>query len=87
MCGIVGVVWNEKRRSISAQTLDAMTDVLRHRGPDGRGTYAKQNPNGTGVALGHRRLAIIDLEGGRQPLANEDGTVWITFNVSIPVGN
>jgi asparagine synthase (glutamine-hydrolysing) len=83
MCGIVGAMWNGKRRSISAETLDSMTDILSHRGPDGRGTYAKQFPSGTGIAIGHRRLAIIDLEGGHQPLSNEDGTVWITFNGEI----
>ena len=52
-----------------------MTHALRHRGPDGQGV--KDFPQ---AVLGHRRLAIIDRAGGSQPLANEDGTVWITFN-------
>jgi asparagine synthase (glutamine-hydrolysing) len=56
-----------------------MTRTLVHRGPDGEG-YEYPAPN---VGFGHRRLSIIDLEGGRQPLSNEDGTVWITFNGEI----
>lgn len=55
-----------------------MRDVLRHRGPDGEGVHCA-----AGVGLGHRRLSIIDVAGGAQPLANEDGTVWITFNGEI----
>ena len=56
----------------------AMLESIRHRGPDGDGLYLRPN-----VALGHRRLAIIDLTTGQQPLANEDETVWITFNGEI----
>jgi asparagine synthase (glutamine-hydrolysing) len=55
-----------------------MRDVLAHRGPDGFGIRC-----GEGVGLGHRRLSIIDLRGGAQPLSNEDGTVWVTFNGEI----
>lgn len=55
-----------------------MTGSLRHRGPDGEGTYRAD-----GVGLGHRRLSIIDLDTGAQPLSNEDGTVWITYNGEI----
>jgi len=55
-----------------------MTNALAHRGPDGNG-YHTDGP----VALGHRRLAIIDLAGGAQPISNEDGTVWVTFNGEI----
>src|SRR5213080_5024147 len=55
-----------------------MSDVQRHRGPDESGIYT-----GERVALGHRRLSIIDLSSGQQPLSNEDGTVWITFNGEI----
>lgn len=83
MCGITGAVWTNSRQSVSPDVLDAMTDVLRHRGPDGRGTMYRQYDSGIGVGLGHRRLAIIDVEGGRQPLCNEDETVWITFNGEI----
>ncbi len=83
MCGITGGVWNADGCPIEADVLDRMTDVLQHRGPDGRGVYARQFEDGAGVALGHRRLSIIDLAGGKQPLCNEDGTVWIAFNGEI----
>ena len=82
MCGITGGVWTEPERAISRETLQRMTDVLRHRGPDDEGCYRSEwhlEPGGEarpGVALGHRRLSIIDLAGGHQPLSNEDGTVW-----------
>jgi asparagine synthase (glutamine-hydrolysing) len=79
MCGICGAVWNEPSKAINGTALDAMTDILRHRGPDDRGTFLKQ-----GIALGHRRLAIIDLTpSGHQPMSNEDETVWIVFNGEI----
>ena len=74
MCGIAGLV------SVTAgpqnqAVLERMTGVLRHRGPDDSGCFSD------GVAwLGHRRLSIIDLAGGHQPMANEDSTVWITYN-------
>src|SRR5689334_3956838 len=55
-----------------------MNDQIRHRGPDDSGYYLKAN-----VALGHRRLSIIDLSGGHQPISNEDGSVWIVFNGEI----
>jgi len=66
-----------------------MTDCLRHRGPDDEGFYSSDvrahNYQGAllGVALGHRRLSIIDVAGGRQPLANEDETIWVVFNGEI----
>ncbi len=67
-----------------------MTDVLRHRGPDDAGSYTSAVQDARrgdgpvpGVALGHRRLSIIDVAGGHQPLANEDGSVWIVFNGEI----
>ena len=55
-----------------------MTDAIRHRGPDGQGIHE----DGTAF-LGHRRLSIIDVEGGHQPMSNEDGSVWITYNGEI----
>lgn len=55
-----------------------MRDAIRHRGPDGEGMHVE-----AGVALAHRRLSIIDLSGGAQPLSNEDGTVWVTYNGEI----
>ena len=98
MCGIAGAVWWKPSREISAQTLQRMTDSLRHRGPDADGHYfwptagAARNATVTktsaptsvsGVALGHRRLSIIDVTGSAQPLGNEDNTVQITFNGEI----
>lgn len=79
MCGIAGLFHpNEPDRPVDGPLLRAMTDTLVHRGPDDRGFY-----EGPGVGLGHRRLSIIDLAGGHQPLANEDGSVWVAFNGEI----
>lgn len=78
MCGICGIVWNDATRPVDPSLIESMTTALAHRGPDGFGIH--QEP---GVALGHRRLSIIDLAGGKQPLSNEDGTVWVTFNGEI----
>jgi asparagine synthase (glutamine-hydrolysing) len=89
MCGIAGAVWDDVDKAVGRETLQRMIDVLRHRGPDGEGTYlaeARQQQAGElspGVALGHRRLAIIDVACGQQPLSNEDDTVWIVFNGEI----
>jgi len=86
MCGIAGAVWNDANKAVEPITLQRMIDVLRHRGPDDEGTYTTDlrqrgdRPPLPGVALGHRRLSIIDLAGGRQPLANEDDSVWVVFN-------
>ena len=77
MCGIAGVV-DVQARSVEPSLVRRFCDVLAHRGPDDEGYYVK-GP----VALGQRRLAILDLAGGRQPMGNEDGTVWITFNGEI----
>src|SRR5687767_15998478 len=77
MCGISGTV--ALAGSTSARQLGPMLDALQHRGPDASGTWSDGS-----CALGHRRLSIIDLsEAGRQPLANEDETVWVTFNGEI----
>ncbi|MCO6457707.1 MAG: asparagine synthase (glutamine-hydrolyzing) [Pirellulaceae bacterium] len=89
MCGITGAVWNEPGLHVSTDVLQRMTDVLRHRGPDDVGRYESEyrlrppyEPL-PGVALGFRRLSIIDVAGGHQPLSNEDGTVWLVFNGEI----
>src|SRR5438270_715906 len=84
MCGIAGYVHRVGSSSTSPidAPIDAMTDRLAHRGPDGRGVWTARCGDWD-VALGHRRLSIIDLEGGRQPLGNEDGAVQITFNGEI----
>ncbi len=88
MCGIAGGLWFNDSRTIAASTLDAMTDSLEHRGPDDRGCHLEslmRDATGItpGVALGFRRLSIIDLAGGHQPLCNEDGSVWLVFNGEI----
>lgn len=75
MCGICGIFEPGRETAIELSLLKSMADTLRHRGPDDGGAYS-----GRGIGLGHRRLSIIDLEGGHQPLSNEDGTVWIAFN-------
>src|SRR4051812_33326859 len=77
MCGIAGFV-NGVGRPADPAILDRMTATIAHRGPDGSGAYL-DGP----AALGHRRLSIIDVAGGSQPMANEDGTVWVTFNGEI----
>lgn len=77
MCGIAGVVLNKAGSVPTNQIGVEMLKALIHRGPDGRGEWTSEQEN---VWLGHRRLAIIDPEGGKQPLSNEDGTIWITFN-------
>jgi len=75
MCGIVGIAHADRQHPVDLVLLRRMAAVLAHRGPDADGFYA-----GPGVALGHRRLSIIDLSTGDQPLANEDGTVVVVFN-------
>ncbi len=78
MCGIVGIVKFDFRETPEETRLKRMRDVLRHRGPDGEGLWF-EGP----VGLGHRRLSIVDVAGGHQPMANEDGGVWITYNGEI----
>ena len=75
MCGIAGFVGAEDRRS-----LYAMTAALAHRGPDGEGFHVD---DAAGVHLGHRRLAILDIAGGDQPMWNEDGQIGVIFNGEI----
>ncbi|MEO1524581.1 MAG: asparagine synthase (glutamine-hydrolyzing) [Planctomycetota bacterium] len=77
MCGITGIVM-AGGSSLDPVWLQRMNDALIHRGPDGEGTFV-DGP----VGLGHRRLSIIDLEGGKQPIGNEDGSVQVTFNGEI----
>lgn len=78
MCGIAGIFDLNARRGVDRETLYRMTRSLDHRGPDGEGYHCEP-----GVGLGHRRLAIIDLEGGKQPLFNEDDSVAVTYNGEI----
>ena len=78
MCGIAGVLAFSDSFAADEPTVARMTDTLRHRGPDGSGTLVRAAER---IALGHRRLAIVDLsDAGRQPMANEDESVWITYN-------
>lgn len=78
MCGICGKLSFERERSVSPALVRAMADTIYHRGPDDDGYYVS-GP----IGLGFRRLSIIDLNTGHQPLSNEDGTVWIVFNGEI----
>jgi len=75
MCGIAGKLNFNGQESVDPALIKRMTDVIAHRGPDGEGQHVI-GP----VGLGHRRLSIIDLNTGAQPMCNEDGTVWIVFN-------
>ncbi|HWP56507.1 MAG TPA: asparagine synthase (glutamine-hydrolyzing) [Candidatus Acidoferrales bacterium] len=80
MCGIYGFL---TRGDVNRRILRAMGDVLSHRGPDDEGEVFLDE-GGIGLALGHRRLSVIDLSpAARQPMANEDQTVWITYNGEI----
>ena len=78
MCGIAGIVYADGRRSPEQGILRAMSARLAHRGPDGEGQWVRP-----GVALLHRRLSIIDLETGDQPIGNEDGSIQVVFNGEI----
>ncbi len=92
MCGIAGGTWAHGEMGLTQEDLCRMTDAIAHRGPDDEGHWlapSKTNSSlldglpGPGVALGFRRLSIIDLATGHQPLGNEDGTVQIVFNGEI----
>jgi asparagine synthase (glutamine-hydrolysing) len=74
MCGICGIARHD-RREPDPDTLLRMTAAIAHRGPDGDGFYCRP-----GIGLGVRRLAIIDVAGGDQPISNEDGSLWIVYN-------
>ena len=75
MCGIAGKLNKDSNKRVDAGIVRAMCQTISHRGPDDDGIYV-DGP----VGLGMRRLSIIDLAGGHQPLSNEDGTVWVVFN-------
>jgi asparagine synthase (glutamine-hydrolysing) len=78
MCGICGAAWTSADRALAQPDLDAMMARIVHRGPDDQGCYRDQH-----AALGFRRLSIVDLAGGHQPLGNEDGTIQVVFNGEI----
>src|ERR1700687_1320915 len=77
MCGIAGFV-NKDRSSSCEQILERMTTAIQHRGPDGEGYYSDAHAH-----LGHRRLSIIDVAAGAQPMTNESGNLWIVYNGEI----
>ncbi len=78
MCGICGVFEYERRTELPAAMIHKMNQTMIHRGPDDGGVFV-----GPGIGLGHRRLSIIDLAGGHQPMSNEDGTIWVLLNGEI----
>jgi asparagine synthase (glutamine-hydrolysing) len=78
MCGFAGKLAPSPQAPIDRALLTAMADTVAHRGPDADGFYV-----GQGIGLAHRRLSIVDVAAGQQPLANEDGTVWVAFNGEI----
>jgi asparagine synthase (glutamine-hydrolysing) len=78
MCGISGIFEFDQARTIERETVHRMNESLRHRGPDDEGIFVD-----LGIGLGHRRLSIIDVAGGHQPISNEDGTIWVMFNGEI----
>lgn len=77
MCGICGI-FDRSEKPIDRETLEKMIAIIQHRGPDGEGRFVNN-----GIGLGHRRLSIIDVEGGSQPIGNEDGRLQVIFNGEI----
>ena len=78
MCGVAGIFDHRGCGEVDRALLRRMTDVIVHRGPDGDGFF-----HAPGIGLGHRRLAIVDLAGGDQPMFNEDRTVCVVYNGEI----
>ena len=78
MCGVVGLFHPLAPAAPAIALVRRMADAIAHRGPDGDGFHAEPH-----LALGHRRLAIVDLAGGHQPMATEDGEVTVCFNGEI----
>src|SRR5918912_1106690 len=79
MCGINGIAFSSRsRKAVDVRVLERMRDVITHRGPDEAGLFVDGN-----VGLGHRRLSIVDVGGGHQPMTNEDGSLQIVYNGEI----
>ena len=78
MCGISGIFHLETAKPVDPDRVKRMTDAIAHRGPDGSGVWTAP-----GVGLGHRRLSIIDIEGGAQPMHSDDGALTLSFNGEI----
>ncbi|NQT88559.1 asparagine synthetase B, partial [bacterium] len=88
MCGICGIFHRDPDRPVARESLRRMVAAIRHRGPDDAGTFLRGDPPAAGnappnIGLGMSRLSIIDVMGGRQPMSNEDGTVWVVLNGEI----
>jgi asparagine synthase (glutamine-hydrolysing) len=85
MCGVAGIYKiNGPTEPEDMAAVQRMIDAQIHRGPDGEGIVALGGNGGSSIVLGHRRLSIIDLSpAGKQPMSNEDGTVWVTYNGEI----
>ena len=77
MCGIAGIV-SSNNKNIDKELVHKMTDLLYHRGPDGYGFHFDE-----GIGFGHRRLSIIDIDGGHQPMSDSEKTIWVTYNGEI----
>jgi asparagine synthase (glutamine-hydrolysing) len=78
MCGICGIYYPDQSVTVSHGLIKSMADTIAYRGPDAEGYYISK-----GIGLGHRRLSIIDLSGGAQPMSNDDGSIWVVFNGEI----
>ncbi len=78
MCGIAGIYNYRSEEPVDVHLVDTMCKAITHRGPDDQGIYVREN-----IGLGMRRLSIIDLSGGHQPITNENDTIWIVFNGEI----
>src|SRR5271169_74978 len=78
MCGICGKTYIKGDRKVDPTLIERMSSVMSHRGPDDQGIYLSRK-----TGLGHRRLSIIDLQTGKQPLSNERDNIWVVFNGEI----
>jgi len=78
MCGICGQYYFKENCPVSIQTIKRMTDTITHRGPDDEGYHISDS-----IGLGFRRLSIIDLAGGHQPMSDQQKSVWVIFNGEI----
>src|SRR5580704_16366033 len=78
MCGLTGIFEYERHTEIAQDLIHRMNETIVHRGPDDEGIFV-----GPGIGLGFRRLSIIDLSGGHQPISNEDGSIWVMLNGEI----
>lgn len=78
MCGIAGYLHHEQQRPVNRVLVSSMLEAIGHRGPDDQGIYCTRN-----VGIGVRRLSIIDLDGGHQPISNEDASCWVAYNGEI----